>query len=434
MKTLKPVEVSDFYIRQVASGMAQYFWGFIFAPIFEIIQENTVENSTSDLITAIKSGKVWYDKGAFRTDKRFSNKVSKTLEDMGAKFVRGSYKIDITRIPSEVLSALNVTKILAVEKATRISDFLLGALPLLKTFSIRDFIEVAVEKMYKKLELDILKSAKEYELPVIELGVFTPDVNISRKRRKEIETYWKERDEQAGKLREKVKEATSEEEKEKARQKLSEFQADTFENAPRLEVNVDEYELNEVSRKIAEDYVYNMNYWVKKWEVKNIIEMRKEVADMVQKGVRTPQLQVYFEKRWKIAKNKAKFLAENESRLAGSVIKATQYQDLGCTQFKWGRSVALEKRELHKHYYNKIFDFNDPPIIDEKLGIKGLPQQIWNCQCQMLCVSPTLAQVLKKKDEVQNAKRNVIELIKYRIRNSKQRSNSNWRYRRYGQG
>lgn len=434
MKTLKPVDVSDFYIRQVASGMAQYFWGYIFAPVFEILEEHTVENSKDDLIKAIRNGDIWYENGAFQSRKRFSNNVSRTLEEMGARLVRGAYKIELSKVSVDIQNALNTTKMLAVNKATKVEEFLAGALPFLKTLTVRDFIEVTVEKMYKKLELDIMSAAKEFKLPIIELGLFTPDINISRKKRKEIEQYWKDKDTEAGKLREKVKKAKTEEEKEVARQKLQEFQAETYEQAPRLDVKVDEYELNGVSKKIAEDYVYNMNYWVKKWEVKNIIEMRKEVADMVQKGVRVPQIQEYFEKRWKIAKNKAFFLAENESRLAGSVIQAEQYQKLGSTQFKWGRSTSKEKRKLHKQYYNKIFDFNDPPIIDENLGTKGLPGQIWNCKCQILCVPPSFPELLKKKDEVQNAKRNVIEFIKYRIRNNKQRSNSAWRYRRYGEG
>ena len=170
-----------------------------------------------------------------------------------------------------------------------------------------------------------------------------------------------------------------------------------------------------------------MNYWVKKWEVKNIIEMRKDVADMVQMGKRIDEVAKYFEKRWKIAKNKAYFLAFNESHLASSVIEATQYQMLGCTQFELGRSTAIEKRKLQKEYYGKIFSFDNPPIIDEKLGIKGLPRQIWNCQCQIIPVVPTVAEIMKQKEQVKNAKWNIIG-------NNKQRNNTNWRYRRYGEG
>ena len=440
MKTLKPVDVSDFYIRQVASGMAQYFWGYIFGPIFEILAENTVDNSKNDLIKAIKSGRVWYQNGAFRTKGRFTNSISKTLEEMGARYSRGAYYIQRAKISTELLSIINLSRVATIQKANKISEFLGGLLPILETLTVRDFIEISVERMYKKLELDIVKSAQEYKLPVIDLGIVVPDVNISRKRRKEIETYWKERDKQAGKLREQIRKAKTKEEKNIYRNKLVEFQAKTHDEAPSLDIGIEEYELNKVSKEIAEDYVYNMNFWIKKWETKNIVEMRKKIADMVQEGAQSktieeyvltvPKLQKLFEGEWDKAKKKAHFLAENESRLAASVIQATQYQKMGCTQFEWGRSTSKEKRELHKSYYGQVFDFDNPPIIDEKLGVRGLPRQIWNCKCQMLCVPPSRVQVIKKTEEVRNAKRNIFKQIK----NSMQRSNSNWRYGRYGEG
>ena len=154
--------------------------------------------------------------------------------------------------------------------------------------------------------------------------------------------------------------------------------------------------------------------------------MREDVVNMVQEGARVPTLEAYFLKRWKVARDKAHFLAVNESHLAASVIKATQYQQAGCTQFKWGRSSSKEKRPLHEEYYDKIFEFENPPIIDEKLGITGLPRQIWNCKCHMLPVVPDI-QTIKK---VRNAKRNIFE----KIFNSKQCDNYPWRYRRFGEG
>jgi uncharacterized protein with gpF-like domain len=113
--------------------------------------------------------------------------------------------------------------------------------------------------------------------------------------------------------------------------------------------------------------------------------------------------------------------------------KAT-YQELGATSFRWGRSSSKEKRELHKEYYDKIFTFDDPPIIYEKLGIKGLPRQIWNCKCHMLMVAPTLEQIINKHTEVRNAKRNIFTKIKYTIKNSTQCNNQAGRYRRFREG
>lgn len=439
MDILKPVEISDYYIKRVASGMSKYFWDNIFSGIFKVLDDNNINNSTNDIINALREGTIWYDNGAFHTRDRFTNKVAKTLEEMGAIYRRKSYYIEQNKLSNEILNTIALVKSTATRKALEIEQYLIGLTPILEKLTARDFIEITVKQMYKKLELDILKSAQEYKLPVIELGIVSPNVKTSKKQQKEIEQYWEEQDKKASEIRTQIRKAKTSEEKDKLREKLAEHQKETYANAPTLDVKLEEYELNKVSEEIANDYVYNMNYWIKKWEAKNIIEMRKKIADMVQGGERVgaikdyiltiPHMKKLFKGEWEKAKRKALFLAENESRLAGSVIQATQYQKLGCTQFKWGRSTSIEKRKLHKEYYNKIFDFDNPPIIDEKLGIKGLPRQIWNCKCQMLCVAPSLAQTIKRTEEIRNAKRNIFT----RIKNSMQRSNSNWRYRRYGE-
>lgn len=86
METLRPVEVSEYYINRVASGMSKYFWDNIFREIFDILKDNTVYNSKNDVINAIRNGSIWYENGAFRTKSRFTNGVAQTLESIGAKF------------------------------------------------------------------------------------------------------------------------------------------------------------------------------------------------------------------------------------------------------------------------------------------------------------------------------------------------------------
>ncbi len=451
METLRPVEVSEYYINRVASGMSRYFWDKIFKNIFDILKSNTIYNSKDDVLRAINSGEIWYENGAFRTKNRFSNAVSSTLEELGAKFKYNAYYIPQRLLTVEYTDTIALAATRAALKADAILNFL-GGLSL-ASINLEDYISESVDMMYRKLELDILKSAQEKQIPVIELGIVQPKIKIPKEKTKPVEDYWSEQEKKADKLHEKWKKSKAKldkaklkkgvtskdyedavKEEEKAAKELAEFQADKYQNAPQLDITIDDIALDSKSKEIAEDYTYNMKYWVKNWEAKNIIEMRKEVLKMLQDGARVPRLQEYFEKRWDIAKNKAKFLAENESHLAASVIKATDYQKMGCPGYEWGRSTSKEKRELHKQYYGKVFNWNDKPVIDEKLGIKGYPRQIWNCKCQMLILPPTLEQALNKLNEIQNAKRNIFTKIKYTIKNSTQRDNNAWRYRRFGQG
>lgn len=433
METLKPVEVSEYYINRVSKGLSQYFWDNIFEHIFNILKSNTVINSKEDLINAIKSGKVWYEKGAFRTEKRFTNSIARTLEQMGAKYRAGAYYIAQSQIPIDYLNIIALTGARTAAQANSIIRYL-GSLALTQ-IDTSSYINATVDLMFRKLQLDIIKSAQEKQVPVIELGIVKPKVKLPKAQTKNLEQYWEDVDRQTAELNKEIKKAVQKgEDTEELANKLYDLNVNAFKNAPQVEISIDDIELDERSKKIAQDYTYNLNYWVKKWEAKNIIKMREDVLKMVEEGARTPRIQEYFQKRWKVAEDKAHFLAVNESHLAGSVIKSTMYQELGSTKFKWGRSNSKEKRKLHEEYYGEVFSFDDPPIIDEKLGIKGLPRAIWNCKCHMLIIPPSLDEVITKHKEVRNAKKNIFRKIKYTIQNSKQRFNNSWGYRRFGEG
>ena len=127
MDTLRPVEVSEYYIQRISKGMQKYFWDNIFKRIFDILKDSTIDNAgENDLINAIRSGKVWYENGAFRTETRFSNSIATVLEKMGAKFVRGAYVIEQTKIPMANINAINYAKAHLGYVGGRISDVLLG--------------------------------------------------------------------------------------------------------------------------------------------------------------------------------------------------------------------------------------------------------------------------------------------------------------------
>lgn len=426
IETLKPVEVSDFYINQVSKGMEQYFWEYIFKPIFDILVDKSVLNSKDDVINAIKSGKIYYKNGAFFARGRFTNNISKTLEEAGAKFKYGAYFIDKAKMPLDYLNAISIVEAQFAVKTASVLDFLNKVADTLVNINFEGFIKKAVTGMFKKLQKDIFQAASEKKIPVLELTFTKPVLDIPKEKLKDIDKYWAEYDKKLEELRKLQKKEPSAAIKEE----INKLNQEAFENAPDVEIDVKE--LDWQSRKIAEDYTYNMKYWVKKWEAKNIIKMRQEVLEMVRKGQRIPDIQEYFEKRWKIAKDKEHFLAKNESHLAASTIKATEFQRLGCKRFMWGRSSSKEKRKLHEQYYNKVFYFDDPPVIDEKLNIKGLPRQIWNCLCHILVVVPSMSEIQEQRNKIKNAKRNIIKYVQYSIENSKQCHNNPWRYRRLG--
>lgn len=387
-EAFKPVEPSEYYIKQIANGLKREINESLFKPIFEVLGSNTIYNDKNALLNAIQSGKVYYEKGAFRSSKPFSNAVAAELEKLGAKYKSGAYYIQRSLLPIEIENTISIVAAREASKIAALNALLLklGA-SIGKNTAVRVFIEKAVTGLFKNLETNLLKSTQSGKLPVIEL----------------IHT---------------------------ARQ----------------------------ARKISEDYTHNMDYWVSKWKEKEIIKMRQDVLKLVQEGARIETLTEYFKLRWAIAGYKSEFLARNESGIASSVLKATHYQEMGCTDFKWLPSTAKEKRELHLEYAKEtnnqygiggtnIFSFADPPIIEQieiktedgkKIAVpkpngqRGLPRQTYNCLCNFVGIKNP--QYYINKSKIENAKRNIFTKTAYKIQNYLQRDNNPWRYRRFGEG
>ncbi len=381
--TFKPVRINEYFLRQIATGLKKEIYDSMFKPIFEVLGNNTVFNDKKTLTHAINSGRIYYENGAFRSNKPFSNTVADELEKLGAKYRNGAYYIERAMLPLEIENTLALVAAREATKVAALNGLLLRLADTLgQDTAVKLFIEKATERMFQKLQTDLEASTSEGKVPVIEV----------------IKT-----DKQA--------------------------------------------------KKVADDYVYNMDYWVKNWKSKEIGLMRQDIAQMVQGGARTETISKYIQNRWGIAERKAEFLARNESSIAGSVIKATHYQDMGCTHFMWLKSTSREKRPLHLEYAKKtgnqygiggtnIFSFADPPIIEQVKagesyipkpnGQKGLPGQIYNCSCNLVGIKNP--QYYINREKIENAKRNIFTKIKYAIENSMQRNNYPWRYRRFGEG
>ena len=491
-ETFKPVEPSEYYIKQIAAGLKKEIYNSLFKPIFEVLNtnSNSIYNDKKTLTNAIQSGRIYYENGAFRSNKPFSNAVADELEKLGAKYRNGAYYIDRALLPVEIENALAIVAARETAKIAALNGLLARlAATVGQETAVKLFIEKAVDRLFKKLQVDLEESTKERKVPVIDVSVDIPDLEVSEPKLDKITRYWEETDAQAAplhddwaqkdkeakQLEDQLKSAKGEEkreiekqlsraktERENARQKLADFREKQRKNAPNIDlekdISIDEVVIDKRAKKIAEDYTYNMDYWVKNWKAKEITTMRRDVLEMTQNGARTETIKKYFMNRWGIAERKAEFLARNESGIASSVLKATHYQEMGCTHFKWLPSTAKEKRPLHLEYAKEtgnqygiggtnIFSFADPPIIEQieiktedgkKIAVpkpngqKGLPRQTYNCLCNFVGIKNPQYYINRQK--IENAKRNIFTKIKYTIENSMQRNNYPWRYRRFGEG
>lgn len=87
--------------------------------------------------------------------------------------------------------------------------------------------------------------------------------------------------------------------------------------------------------------------------------------------------------------NWAANVAKDQTRKVYNNINKARMQDAGVSKFEWIHSGGSNKpRKFHLDHApaglnGGIFDFNDPPIIDENTGERGIPGQLPYCGCTM---------------------------------------------------
>ena len=140
---------------------------------------------------------------------------------------------------------------------------------------------------------------------------------------------------------------------------------------------IDDFTANE----IAKNYTGNLDFWIKDWTEQEIIKMRNVVGQMSINGKSIKSIENYITKEFGVAQRKARFLARNESAIASTSYLVAKYQAEGFESFKWHTNIDGRERPLHKQLNGKIFRFDNPPIIDERTGERGLPSQTYNCRC-----------------------------------------------------
>jgi SPP1 gp7 family putative phage head morphogenesis protein len=67
-------------------------------------------------------------------------------------------------------------------------------------------------------------------------------------------------------------------------------------------------------------------------------------------------------------------------------LNASRMKAIGLNKYEWVHSGGGQRpREFHRDVLNgQIFSLDDPPIIDEQTGERGIPSQLINCRCTML--------------------------------------------------
>ena len=132
---------------------------------------------------------------------------------------------------------------------------------------------------------------------------------------------------------------------------------------------------------IAKEWSNNLKLFVKKFTDEQITELRQLVQRNFEVGFRAKNLEQILTKKFNISKNKAKFLARQETSLVSANYAKQRYKSAGINNYIWSTAQDERVRSDHKSLNGKEFSFDDPPITDKDTGARNNPGIDYGCRC-----------------------------------------------------
>jgi SPP1 gp7 family putative phage head morphogenesis protein len=130
-----------------------------------------------------------------------------------------------------------------------------------------------------------------------------------------------------------------------------------------------------------EAYNENLNLYINDWSSTAIYRLRSKMSEQVAQGFRADETSKIIQAEFGVSKNKAKFLARQETSLLVSAYREQRYTDAGYNEYIWQTSHDERVRSAHKELNGRKFSWNNPPIVDPATGRKAHPGEDFGCRC-----------------------------------------------------
>jgi SPP1 gp7 family putative phage head morphogenesis protein len=92
----------------------------------------------------------------------------------------------------------------------------------------------------------------------------------------------------------------------------------------------------------------------------------------------------YLQKHKGITLRRARSISMDQTKKCFSGLSKARMQAIGVTSYQWlHTSGSRHPRKLHIEMNGNIYRYDDPPVIDDRTGEKGIPGQAINCACRM---------------------------------------------------
>lgn len=125
---------------------------------------------------------------------------------------------------------------------------------------------------------------------------------------------------------------------------------------------------------------------------KQISQVEEVMHAALQRGTRVETLRDQISERFAVSESRASTIARTETSTFNAKVAQARVEDLGVVEYEWSCSndervrgrpggTYEDSSEDHWHLNGKVFRYDDPPVVDEKHGIRANPGERPNCRC-----------------------------------------------------
>lgn len=145
--------------------------------------------------------------------------------------------------------------------------------------------------------------------------------------------------------------------------------------------------INPAIREIVKAGVAENVNLIKSIPAEYFTKVQGAVMRNIQRGDGTAGILRAVEHLGVVTVNRAALIARDQTSKATTALNAARMKSLNVRKFEWLHSGGgKEPRRLHQEMSGQVYSLDDPPVIDENTGERGLPGQLINCRCRMVPV------------------------------------------------
>jgi len=134
--------------------------------------------------------------------------------------------------------------------------------------------------------------------------------------------------------------------------------------------------LNDINKR----YVQNLEMSISKWSQTETERLKSLISESIQSGESKQDLVKKIKGRFSVSTERAKFLAQSETKLYISSVKELQYPLAGYAGYIW-TNVGTNVRPHHKELNGKYFRWDSPPVMNVDTQARGHPSMDYGCKC-----------------------------------------------------